>query len=87
MTIPLIRKVITLQDTICNLECMSARQFYKGTKLTMESAKDEITEIIMTLFKMEEITRGTSKAGTEFRRTRDDRELRGRLTAKIRLLS
>ena len=70
MTTPLIRKVISLQDTICNLECKIARQSYKGTKITVESAKEEITEIIMDLFKMEDITKGTPKAGTDFREQR-----------------
>ena len=45
---------------------MIAQEFYKGTRDTMKSAKSEITQIIMALFKMEEITMGNSKAGTEF---------------------
>ena len=69
-TTPLIRKVISLQDTISDLECKIACQSYNKTEITVKAAKEETTEIIVELFKIEEITRGTSKAGNDFREQR-----------------
>ena len=66
MTVPLMQKAIMLQDTFCNLECMVAREYYKGTEDLVKFAKREMNEIINFLLKMEEIATGNSKAGIEF---------------------